>query len=132
MVDPTRRLPRVEARYHVIAPRGGYQRRLRDFDTGTSSFIDVEVEDLYGGFRHWLRVTPRQAEAVVLSPDSSSVYIVTEAQAIFIAHDGGDELRGHPVFDVWMDINTAVQVEGMPSGTLKTWEHFTSANQLGA
>lgn len=128
----TERLPRVEARFNVIAPEGGFKRQLRSFDIGARASLDIEIEDIHG-LRHWLRITPRLKEHVALSPISSSVYIFTEAQGIFIDSENGEGILTRPVVDVWMEINTEVQVVGMPAGTLKMWEHAGfDIRQLGA
>lgn len=128
----TERLPRVEARFNVIAPDGGLRRQLRSFDIGARTSLDIMVEDLDSN-QHWLRITPENKGAVVLSPKSSSVYIITEAKAVFIDGDDGETIWNQPVVDVWVEVNTEVQVEGMPSGTLKMWEDAGfNHRQLGA
>lgn len=123
----TERLPRVEARFTVIAPAGGYQRQLRMLDLGTRTSIDVHVVN-GDGVRMWLRITPTRRKhdednPVVLHPDIPSVYLITEAQAVFITHEGGSAIDDKPVVDIWASINTVVQALGQPAGTLKIWEH---------
>lgn len=127
----TERLPRVEAVFNVLAPPGGFRRRLRSLDLGHWDHLDVEIEDPGYGIRMWLRVIPNRDEAI-LHPKHSEVYIFNAATAIFIDEENGNELPKRPVVDVWVSINTAVQIAGMPAGTLKYWEHYPETNEIGA
>lgn len=126
----TERLPRVEARFTVVSPEGGFRRQLRFIDVGARTFLDIKVENLYGP-PAWLRVTPDPDE-VTLDPEHHSVYLINKAHAIFIQHEGGGEIADTPVVEVFVEINTEVQVEGMPAGTLKMWYHPLDSHQLGA
>ena len=126
----TERLPRVEARFTVIAPEGGFRRQLRSIDVGATTFLDIKVENLYGP-PMWLRVTPVREE-ITLDPTHNSVYLFNKAHAVFINDEGGSETTNTPVVEVFAEINTEVQVVGMPAGTLKMWDYSLDSHQLGA
>lgn len=127
----TERLPRVEAKFTVLAQEGGMRRRLRAIDLGRHTSIDIEVEDPSSGIRMWLRVVPVREE-IVLDPAHDEIYIFNHANALFIERDGGRELPDKPLVDVWMNVNTQVQAGGTPAGTLKMWEYSLGSHQIGA
>lgn len=128
-MDHTDSLPRVEAEFMVLAPEGGFRRPLRSFDVGVRHFLDIEVENPYGQ-KMWLRIAPDRNE-VVLDPKYDELYLFNKASAIFITEKDGEELTDKPAVDVWVSINTDVEIEGMPAGRLKMWE-IPHSHQLGA
>lgn len=129
-MDRTDRLPRVEAEFTVLAPEGGFRRPLRSFDVGVRHFLDIEVENLYKQ-RMWLRITPDRNE-VVLDPQHDELYLFNKASAIFITEMNGEELTDKPAVDVWVSINTDVEIGGTSAGELKMWEISLDTHQLGA
>lgn len=126
----TGRLPRVEARFNVVAPEGGYRRMLRSYDIGQRSWLDVEVDNLYGNGTFWLRITPDREE-VVVDPKHDEVYLINKAMANFIDPRTGEEDSSRPAVEVWLNINTSVEVHGMPAGTLKMWELPLDISKIG-
>ena len=124
-------LPRVEARFNVVAPEGGFRRMLRSYELGQRDWLDIEVDNLYGAENFWLRVTPNRDE-VVIDPKHEEVYIINEAVANHLDHESGEEIRDRPPVEVWLNINTSVQVRGMPAGTLKMWDLPHDLSQIGA
>lgn len=126
----TDRLPRVEAEFLVLAPEGGYRRQLRSFDVRARDTLDIEIENEYRQ-KMWLRVYPERDE-VVLDPRHAELYLFNKASAVFIDGPGGEELTDKPLTDVWVSINTDVQIEGMPAGTLKMRNLSIDTHQLGA
>lgn len=120
----------MEAEYIVISPEGGFRRQLRAIDRGIQTFLDIKVKGGYG-FTKWLRIIPDPDE-VILDPEHDSVYLFNKAHAIFITDEGGVEVTNSPVVEVFVEINTAVQVSGMPAGTLKMWDYSLDTHQLGA
>ena len=130
-MSDTKSLPRVEARFNVVAPSGGFLRMLRSYDQGQRSWIDVEIDNLYGSGTFWLRVTPDREE-VVVDPRHDEVYIINKAVANYLDSDTGEEVRGKPAVEVWLNINTSVEVQGMPAGTLKMWELPLDIPKIGA
>lgn len=130
-MSSTERLPRVEAVFNVVAPEGGFRRRLRSLDLGQRDHLDLEIENPAHGVRMWLRVVPNREESI-LHPKHSEVYIINQASAVFIDDEYGNELPKRPVVDVWVSINTDVEIGGMPAGTLKYWEHQPDTDQIGA
>jgi hypothetical protein len=130
VLERTERLPRVEARYHIKTPEGGFRRLLRSFDVGELDSLDIKIESIYGTIR-WLRVTPVREE-VILDPKYPALYLFNKADAIFVTDEGGSELADSPVVEVWMEINTEVHVGDATAGTLKMWEYSIDTHQLGA
>lgn len=132
-MNTSHRLPRVAVKYRVISPPGGLLRKFREIDKDQRTSLDIEIEAVKGRRRYWIRVTPLNSDVIVHNPKIPVVYIITKAQAIFITHEGGEELTGYPVVDVYAEINTAVQRAGKRAGPLKTWQHpGFNTEQLGA
>lgn len=132
-MNSSHRLPRVEVKYNVISPPGGLVRKLREIDKGERTSLDIEIEAVKGRAHYWIRVTPLHRDVIVHNPKIPVVYIITKAQAIFITREGGEELTGYPVVDIYAEINTAVQRAGKHAGPLKTWQHpGLNTEQLGA
>lgn len=130
-MENTESLQRVEATFMVLAPEGGFRRQLRSFDIGARNSVDVEIENQYGQTM-WLRIYPDREE-VVLDPHHDELYLFNKASAVFIDGPGGGEIIDKPVTDVWVSINTDVQIGGMPAGTLKMWNlSLDTHHQIGA